>query len=66
MAIKMEDVRQAERVIIAKFGYSKFKAQARYGYIGIDVFNENGDCLRTHRTGLTKKEAYYCLCDLAE
>jgi len=64
--ITQKDIQFLEEEIKSKYGYAKYQAQGRYGYIGIDEFNAEGGCARTYRSGLTKKEAYYCLSDLLE
>jgi hypothetical protein len=61
--ITKKDLEYAEKDIIKKYGYKKYVAAGRYGYIGIDEYDAAGNCVRTYRTGLTKKEAYNCLCD---
>lgn len=66
MRITNKDIQALEKLVLDKYGYQKYKAQARYNYIGIDEFTPEGGCVRTYRSGLTKKEAYYCLYDILE
>ena len=64
MRITRKDISEVEAQLSNKNGYRKYRAEGRYGYIGIDEYSSDNRCLRTYRTGLTKKEAYYCLLDL--
>ena len=63
--ITQSDVDNAQAVLTKALGYEKYKAQGRYGYIGIDVYDKEGICLKTYKTGLTKREAWECLNDIA-
>jgi predicted metalloprotease with PDZ domain len=62
--ITKKNIAAVENDLEIKYGFRKYQTQGRYGYIGIDEYNKNGACLRTYRTGLTKKQAYHCLFDL--
>ncbi len=62
--VSKKDLKNMEDRLEKKYGFRKYQTQGRYGYTGIDEYDEKGGCLRTHRTGLTKKEAYFCLYDL--
>jgi hypothetical protein len=64
MRTTKKDLLMVQKMIFDKYGYQKFRCQGRYGYIGIDEFDEKGGCLRTYKTGLTKKQAYETLYDL--
>jgi hypothetical protein len=59
------DIDQAMRVIETTMGYLGYRAERRNGYWAIDRYAE-GACQSTHRSGMTLREAYYCLCDIEE
>ena len=62
--ITKNDLQDLEKQIAKKYGYLKYKVSHRYNYEGVDEFDEMGRCLRTYRTALTKRQAYFCLLDL--
>jgi len=35
----------------------EYRVEARYGHFAVDEYHEDGSCLRTVATGLTKKRA---------
>ena len=58
--IKEKDIEQALTVLNNMIEHNKVKVQlcGRYGYQALDLFNMEGGCLKTVRTGLTKREAF--------
>lgn len=52
-----QDLKRAEESIERMLGWKKYQCGGRYGYIGIDVYDKQGGCLRTYEAGLTKRQA---------
>jgi len=62
--ITKKDLYELERALTEKYGYLKYKVGFRYNYTAIDIYKKDGGCLDTYRTGMTKRETYYCMLDL--